>query len=1100
MPTDKEVSCSSSCPQIGHSLGQHTLQSTWVTPSVQERLQDHHKGPQEGSGWPRSTNSEAAAEAECPAPAPQGPTADDAALWDTAQRIVSEAVRRAVAQIVAAGQEPEEQQDLAQHVDLQDENSKEGCQGGDTIHSTWINPSVQEHLQDTPAGPQEGSGLPSCTDMEAAAEAERPAPAQHSPTEDDVDLSDIVEYIVSEAVRRAEAEIQGPGQQPVEQQDLAQCTDVPVAAAAPAGLEAIEAHLAGEDEGQASTAPLVPAAKEEEENTVSPMKMKTLKATTLVLLLGLFSFGVYHMGRPGALTPWSTADLSETLPLPDQLRNLQEQLYNLRWSAKDVAERALQEGLKQAKLPGVTGRAVHEIINQALEKLEEMQVPMPDYALKSAGAAVIQSRTSPSLRTAKAKVFLYSLPVMDYMRSPELILEPDNHPGNCWPFPGSQGHVFIKLSMPVVPRAVTMAHVSGTAFHGESISGAPKDFAVYGFKEEHEEQGTFLGQFTFLAALNPSQTFQLKPNQLDVAQPPQIDADALPVNAFLSGYMDSIVSFLGSPEKEESHKIGFLMDIRDLCDTSRRQRSPRGLDVFCQRYELAENIEVLLEEEPRDQLRTALRQIAMRAIAELSAVERVLEGKETRLLQACFSSVFSLPPEVEDMDRYLYLETMRSMDNMLQALLLNSRASRVSELLQNIFHVWVCEMLLTLSSSEREHVRQRAMGRIEGLSFVLAENPTLGLFAEYLQPSERTDMVLVFIEAMSDSSTFDKEVARNMLGMVMGNCDFWLVDVPRITSSIYKTLERINTAPARQSVESLIVPLADKCPGEVVSTLLTIAPPGDSTALALWEVMFSVPHTLQNVLKELLIQLQDRHYRVLYTHWVDTAILRLAARKMKVMLPDLMWVLQYSNKAIKIKALVVFRNVMAQLEREKASPSAVQLAEFLLPFFDDELSQLRESSISLFRDLMKMVVRSDKREMKNTVRRGLLPLFFCMSDQVQSVAKVAREALLGAAELLKWKQLQRLVQTQQTWRIGECLLERDRSRAQELLSQSLPYLRDAQASLREAAVRFIALQPLEWDSEPSICSLAAQTIRILGNPREQPRSRWTLRGLCCWPR
>ncbi|KAK2514664.1 hypothetical protein Q9233_014820 [Columba guinea] len=155
-------------------------------------------------------------------------------------------------------------------------------------------------------------------------------------------------------------------------------------------------------------------------------------------------------------------------------------------------------------------QAVHEIVNQALEKLEEMQVPMPDYALKSAGAAVIQSRTSPSLRTAKAKVFWYSLPAMDYMRSPELILEPDNHPGNCWPFPGSQGHMFIKLSMPVIPRAVTMAHVSGTAFHGESISGAPKDFAVYGSKEEHEEQGTFLGQFTFLATRNPSQTFQLK--------------------------------------------------------------------------------------------------------------------------------------------------------------------------------------------------------------------------------------------------------------------------------------------------------------------------------------------------------------------------------------------------------------------------------------------------------------------------------------------------------------------------------------------------------------------------------------------------------------
>ncbi|XP_071659205.1 uncharacterized protein [Patagioenas fasciata] len=178
-----------------------------------------------------------------------------------------------------------------------------------------------------------------------------------------------------------------------------------------------------------------------------------------------------------------------------------------------------------------------------------------------------------------------------------------------------------------------------------------------------------------------------QPNQVDAAQPPQMDADSLRANGFLRGYVDSIVSFLSSPDKEESHKIGFLMDIRDLCDTSRRHRSPRGLDVFCQRYELAEKIEVLLAEEPRAQLRTALRQIAMRAIAELrylpippgdacarprgtapgssvrraarslcSAVERVLESKETRLLQACFSSVFLLPPEVEDVDRYLYLE------------------------------------------------------------------------------------------------------------------------------------------------------------------------------------------------------------------------------------------------------------------------------------------------------------------------------------------------------------------------------------------------------------------------------------------------------------
>ncbi|XP_071670525.1 maestro heat-like repeat-containing protein family member 7 isoform X2 [Patagioenas fasciata] len=676
----------------------------------------------------------------------------------------------------------------------------------------------------------------------------------------------------------------------------------------------------------------------------------------------------------------------------------------------------------------------------------------------------------------------------------------------------------------------------------------------------------------------------------------------------------------------------------------------QGLDLFCQRYELVENIEVLLEEEPRDQLPTVVQRIAAFAMADMSFVEEVLEGKDRSHIQACFSSVFMLPPkeEMRDLKPYLYFMTMKAVDSMLVALVLNSPASQVSEKMQDIF-----QMLLTFSTSERASVRERAVGRMRLLSFLLTnysslkadpnedrddsgaeiQMPILGqllghlllflsfkeeetsclaldtlcflfqfkcqqhcvtvpeenaqlqedweaevasltsssraphitkLFAEHLQPSDRTDMVLVFIEALTDSSTFDKKAARNMLDMVKRDCDFWLVDVPKITSCIHKTLGCINTAPARQRVVSLIVWMADKCPGEVVSTLLTIAPPADSTALALWEVMFSVPQTLQNVLKELHIQLQDRHRRVLHTCWEDTSILRLAilasndlqdeefapmylimrflrqrrpkvlslvlrglmtlsereemARKMKVMLPDLSWVLQYGNNVIKTKALVVFRNVMAQLEREEASPIAVVLAKLLLPFFDDELSQLRKFSISLFRDLMKMVVENDKRKMKNTVQLGLLPLFFHMSDQVQSVAKVAREALLDAAELLKWKQLGHLVQTQQTWRTGESLLERDRSRAQELLRQSLPYLRDPQASLQEAALRFIglavrhlrdpskeslseicrAIQPLEEETDPSISSLATQTIVTVCSSWKRPRSRWSLRALCCW--
>ena len=54
---------------------------------------------------------------------------------------------------------------------------------------------------------------------------------------------------------------------------------------------------------------------------------------------------------------------------------------------------------------------------------------------------------------------------------------------------------------------------------------------------------------------------------------------------------------------------------------------------------------------------------------------------------------------------------------------------------------------------------------------------------------------------------------------------------------------------------------------------------------------------------------------------------------MQVFLPDMMEVLQDGNQDLKMKALVVFRNVMAHLKRKEASPIAVQLVEKLLPLF-----------------------------------------------------------------------------------------------------------------------------------------------------------------------
>jgi len=64
-------------------------------------------------------------------------------------------------------------------------------------------------------------------------------------------------------------------------------------------------------------------------------------------------------------------------------------------------------------------------------------------------------------------------------------------------------------------------------------------------------------------------------------------------------------------------------------------------------------------------------------------------------------------------------------------------------------------------------------------------------------------------------------------------------------------------------------------------------------------------------------------------------LFRIQARKMQILLPDLIEVLQKGEEHIKTKALVVIQNTMNGLKKTEASPLAVQLAEKLLPLFDE---------------------------------------------------------------------------------------------------------------------------------------------------------------------
>ncbi|XP_071886085.1 uncharacterized protein [Anas platyrhynchos] len=581
----------------------------------------------------------------------------------------------------------------------------------------------------------------------------------------------------------------------------------------------------------------------------------------------------------------------------------------------------------------------------------------------------------------------------------------------------------------------------------------------------------------------------------------------------------NFIQIFVSTKKDEEKKMKFLESICTMCrDCSLLE----DMDAFCREMELAENIKVLLEEEPTDSLHTAFRMKAMLTIATLSAtVESALDDKKESLLHACFKSVFFLPPylDMSAAEKDLYTKTMNAMEIMLQAFVRNCPISSVGKELQNIL-----QALLHYANSHNTAVRKIALQKIERMSDFLVTYLGKTLFTA---------------RKCKGSPGTHKEVHIPILGQLLGHLFIFSggKDTTRIRAldalyHFYAFLtegrecilreDMVNYAERHKKLEYAKLPFSiPSTPCEIAKGFGGYLLPDESltdrvfwacsTDLAMWEVILAMPKTLNWVLNFMMGFLQLCYWCTAVSE--DTCIRRLAmlaqnesyefgnpvhlqsylrhpspemrflvlkglctvsespekAREIQVLLPDILEALQDTNTDVVLKALLVLKNVMAHVERRKASGPALQLAEKLLPFFDHESSHMREHSICLFQAVVEAVLRQRKKEMKRTVHRSLLPLYFHMRDQSESVAKASGEALAVTAEFLRCKELKRLAQTEQTWRIGECLLQQDRGRVEEYLQQSQPYLQATQTDLRLEAVRFIG-EPSPW-SRPAVIVL-----------------------------
>ncbi|CAJ1081347.1 SUN domain-containing protein 1-like isoform X4 [Xyrichtys novacula] len=187
---------------------------------------------------------------------------------------------------------------------------------------------------------------------------------------------------------------------------------------------------------------------------------------------------------PESLLQWisqryiSEADLQEALSSLELriLRNVSVQLErrhsdgNIRGSVPNATE---------AAGAALTEKDVHVIVKNALRLFDQDRTGLADYALESGGGSILSTRCSQTYETKAALLSLFGVPLWYFSQSPRVVIQPDVHPGNCWAFKGSKGFLVIRLSMRILPTAVSLEHIPKTLAPSGMLLSAPRDFSVY---------------------------------------------------------------------------------------------------------------------------------------------------------------------------------------------------------------------------------------------------------------------------------------------------------------------------------------------------------------------------------------------------------------------------------------------------------------------------------------------------------------------------------------------------------------------------------------------------------------------------------------------
>ncbi|XP_060518572.1 SUN domain-containing protein 1-like [Cylas formicarius] len=155
---------------------------------------------------------------------------------------------------------------------------------------------------------------------------------------------------------------------------------------------------------------------------------------------------------------------------------------------------------------------VEAMIEHALTIFSSDEIGLPDHAAYYAGGSIAQISKNTHPYPTHKPLSLFNLVQLDVLSSPEEILRPCTLPGSCFAFRGSTGSIRVRLAAEIEVWGVTVGHASRILVGSDGMASAPKDFEVYGFRDDFDAHGTFMGSFTYDYTSKQHQTFPMVKN------------------------------------------------------------------------------------------------------------------------------------------------------------------------------------------------------------------------------------------------------------------------------------------------------------------------------------------------------------------------------------------------------------------------------------------------------------------------------------------------------------------------------------------------------------------------------------------------------------